>query len=135
MRISNAGEFSKDQIRAVVEDQAMSKSRKMKELFKLGLEVKEIAQILGTRYNFVYNVISNMVRMEELVVEKSDKLGKKDQIIELFLQGKTNTEISTEAKTNYQYVYKVIKDFKRDNPDWEQQLVDSKEVKEDASGE
>lgn len=89
-----------------------SKSNKMKELFELGLDIKEIANIMQVRYNFVYNVISNLVITTGLEVENEVKVTKKDIIKELFLQGKSNKEIAIELKTNYNYVYKLVKEIK-----------------------
>lgn len=89
-----------------------SKSSKMKQLFQLGLEVKEIATLLEVRYNFVYNVISNQVIIEGLEVETTKQSSKKDQVRELFNQGKSNKEIAIELKTNYNYVYKLVKEIK-----------------------
>lgn len=100
------------QIKKVVENEGLSKSAKMKELFELGLEIKTIAEHLQVRYNFVYNVISNYVNMNGIQVESHKKEGKKDKIIELFLAGKSNKEISIELKTNYNYVYNTVKSYK-----------------------
>lgn len=92
-----------------------SKSQKMKDLFELGMEIKEISQLMGVRYNFVYNVISNYVNMNGIAVESTAKAGKKEQIIELYQQGKSNKEISIELKTNYNYVFNVLKEYKNSN--------------------
>lgn len=89
-----------------------SKSAKIKELFEMGLEVKTIAEALGIRYNFAYNVISNYVNMNGIKVEKNVKASKKDAIIKLYLDGKTNKEISIELKTNYNYVFNTLKAYK-----------------------
>jgi transposase len=91
-----------------------SKSGKMKELFDLGLEVKEIAKVMDVRYNFVYNVVSNYAAMNGLETATTKKAGKKEAIIELYKQGKTNKEISIELKTNYNYVFNVLKQVKQD---------------------
>jgi transposase-like protein len=90
-----------------------SKSSKMKALFDAGAGIKDIAAAMQVRYNFVYNVISNYVNMNGIAVEKNKKEGKKDQILEMYLAGKTNKEISIELKTNYNYVFNVIKAYKR----------------------
>lgn len=95
-----------------VVDSEQSKSAKIKELFEMGLEVKAIAEALGIRYNFAYNVVSNYVNMNGITVEKNKKAGKKEAIIELYLAGKTNKEISIELKTNYNYVFNVLKAYK-----------------------
>ena len=90
---------------------ATSKSKAMIELYNEGLEIKEIATIMNVRYNFVYNVVSNYCRMNEveLRTNKENNNSKKVMIEELFKQGKSNTEISKELKTNYNYVYKITK--------------------------
>ena len=104
----------KEKINAILNDTTTSKSKKMIALYKLGVEIKEIANLLGTRYNFVYNVVSNEVRMNDGMVlrtRNNDTDTKKSKIVELFNQGKSNTEISTILKTNYQYVFKVTKEL------------------------
>lgn len=89
-----------------------SKSQKMKDLFDMGFEVKEIATMLEVRYNFVYNVISNYCNMNGIQIESTKKEGKKEQIIELHKAGMSNKEISIELKTNYNYVFNVLKAYK-----------------------
>ena len=88
-----------------------SKSQAMIELYNQGLEIKEIANIMDVRYNFVYNVISNYCRMNdiELRTNKGNENTKKVMIEKLFKEGKTNVEIAKELKTNYNYVYKITK--------------------------
>jgi len=88
----------------------VSKSEKMKILFKGGLEVKEIAELMNVRYNFVYNVVSNMIRVNDLEnsVIKEEKENKRKDIVKLLKEGKSNIEISKELKCNYNYVWKVV---------------------------
>ena len=90
---------------------ATSKSKAMVELYNQGLEIKEIAIAMDVRYNFVYNVISNHCRMNdvELRTNNGNENSKKVMIEKLFKEGKTNVEISKELKTNYNYVYKITK--------------------------
>lgn len=90
---------------------AASKSKAMVELYNQGLEIKEISNIMGVRYNFVYNVVSNYCRMNEveLRTNKTTSTSKKVMIEQLFKEGKTNVEIAKELKTNYNYVYKITK--------------------------
>lgn len=101
----------------------MSKSKKMIALFDLGLETKEISDVMTkhegklVRYNFVYNVLSNHCNINSVPVETSEKTGKKDQIITMFLTGKSNKEISIELKTNYNYVFNTIKTYKKEHPE------------------
>lgn len=92
---------------------ATSKSKAMLALYNSGLEIKQIANIMQVRYNFVYNVISNYCRMNdiELRTNKNNTNSKKVQIEELFKAGKSNVEIAKELKTNYNYVYKITKNL------------------------
>ena len=89
-----------------------SKSKKMITLYNEGLEIKEIATLMEVRYNFVYNVISNHCRMNdlELRTNKDNGNSKKALIIARMQEGKSNTEIAKELKTNYNYVYKITKE-------------------------
>jgi len=90
---------------------AASKSKAMISLYNEGLEIKQIAEAMNVRYNFVYNVISNYCRMNEveLRTNKVNESSKKVLIEQLFKEGKSNTEIAKELKTNYNYVYKITK--------------------------
>lgn len=99
---------SKKMVAAAVQSD-QSKSQKMKDLFNMGLEIKEIASELDVRYNFVYNVISNYVNMNGIEVVSTKKAGKKEAILEMWAAGKSNKEISIELKTNYNYVFNTIK--------------------------
>ena len=89
-----------------------SKSKKMIALYNGGMEIKEIATLMEVKYNFVYNVISNMCRMNdvELRTNKDSSNTKKALIIQLMKEGKSNTEIAKELRTNYNYVYKITKE-------------------------
>ena len=115
-KLEGTVKVTKKAITEVLNSEA-SKSAKMKALFDLGLEVKEIATVMEVRYNFVYNVISNYCNMNGIEVVKNKKAGKKDEIIKLYLAGKSNKEISVDLKTNYNYVFNVLKTFKQENPD------------------
>ena len=92
---------------------ATSKSKAMVALYNSGLEIKQIANIMQVRYNFVYNVISNYCRINdiELRTNTNNTNSKKAQIEELFKAGRSNVEIAKELKTNYNYVYKVTKNL------------------------
>ena len=90
---------------------ATSKSKAMVALYNSGLEIKQIANIMQVRYNFVYNVISNYCRINdiELRTNTNNTNSKKVMIEKLFKAGKSNTEIAKELRTNYNYVYKITK--------------------------
>lgn len=112
MKLSNVEKkITEKQINKVLQGEG-SKSSKMKTLFESGMEIKEISVLMDVRYNFVYNVVSNHINMNGLEVEKNNKSSKKDEIIKLFLENKTNKEISIELKTNYNYVFNTIKQYK-----------------------
>ena len=98
-------------VEKIVKDEALSKSAKVKALFDGGLEVKEIATALGIRYNFAYNVISNYIIVNEIEVETQRKASKKDAVWAMLDEGKTAKEIAIELKTNYNYVYKLRKEW------------------------
>lgn len=99
------------EVKKVLADEAMSKSGKMKALFNLGLEVKDIAGLMNVRYNFVYNVVSNMIIVEGVAVESSKKDSKKDLAFSLFDQGKSTKEVAIEMKTSYNYIHKLKKEW------------------------
>lgn len=103
--------LTKETINQILNDTTLSKSKRFIKLYNNGMEIKEIASLCNVRYNFVYNVISNHCRMNdvELRTNKTSESSKKVMIEELFKQGKSNTEIAKELKTNYNYVYKVTK--------------------------
>ncbi len=92
----------------------ISKSKKMLQLFEGGLEVKEISELMGVRYNFAYNVISNYINMNDIEVVYEKKQNKKDIIVQLLAEGKSVKDISKELKLNMNYIYKVAKEIKEE---------------------
>ena len=89
-----------------------SKSSKMVTLYNEGCEIGEIAKAMGVRYNFVYNVVSNDCRKAGTEIRVTRKQGSvKESIVKLIEAGKTNTEISKELAKNYNYVFKVRKEY------------------------
>ena len=88
-----------------------SKSKKMIALYNNGMNIKEISVVLNVRYNFVYNVISNYTRINDVELRTNTTDSKKLQIEKMISEGKSNTEISKLLKTNYNYVYKVSKEY------------------------
>jgi len=112
----------KAEVKKIVETDE-SKSKKIKALFELGMEIKEIAKQLDIRYNFAYNVITNYILAENIEVEKENRITKKDQVKSLYRTGKKAKEIAVELKTNLNYVYKLIGEIKKD-------LVENKELVE-----
>ena len=119
--IENEVKVSKKQIESI-KNEEISKSLKMKKLFDLGIEVKTISEIMDVRYNFVYNVISNYININEIQVVKEEKSDKKQQIIDLHNQGTKKVDISKILKTNYNYVYKVVKEYEDSKPESKQEI-------------
>lgn len=100
-----------EKVKKILEGEG-SKSKKMLDLYNEGLQVGEIAKLMGVRYNFVYNVVSNDCRKNGNEVRVTRKQGTvKTSIIERIEEGKTNTEISKELGVNYNYVFKVRKEY------------------------
>lgn len=106
-----------------------SKSSKVKELFDMGLEVKDIASLLDIRYNFAYNVISNYINLNDIqVISERAKGGKKDDVVQLAAQGLKPKEIAKQLKTNINYVYKILKTTNVEAQSVEQEVATSEEV-------
>lgn len=105
--------MEKNAIKKIVE-QDISKSQKMIQLYNGGLEIKEVAAIMGTRYNFVYNVVSNYCRMNDLEMRTVERENKKATIIAMIEAGKSNVEISAETKCCYNYVFNTRKTYERE---------------------
>lgn len=100
----------KKEVMAIVGNEALSKSKRMIALYELGLEIKAIAELMGTRYNFVYNVVSNYCNMNDVeLTTKSKGESKKDEIVKLLAEGKSIKEISIALKTNYNYIFNIRK--------------------------
>jgi transposase-like protein len=100
-----------DQINVVVASDE-SKSKRIVRLYEMGLDVRTIADAMGIRYNFAYNVLSNYTRVNDMMMPTNQTgPSKKDQIIEMIQAGKSNTDISKELKTNYNYVYQIAKAY------------------------
>ena len=56
----------------IISNEEVSKSSKIKDLFLLGLTIKDISKKLDIRYQFVYNVVTNFVNTAgiEVVTEE-----------------------------------------------------------------
>lgn len=106
----------KTRIDEILTDESLNKSEKMRRLFDMGLDITSIANYLCVRYNFVYNVVMDYLRVNsaKAAQETNDPPEtKKQSIINLFQQGHSLTQISNILKTDYNYVSRVVKDFKR----------------------
>lgn len=105
--------LTQETINQIINDASLSKSQKFIRLYNENLEIKEIASLFNVRYNFVYNVVSNFCRVNDVELRTNQVNGssKKQLIIDMYNQGKCNTEIARELKTNYNYVYKITKEL------------------------
>lgn len=112
MKLNVEVKATKEQIEEVVNSEVLTKSGKIKELFNLGLEVKEIAIATGYIYNMCYNVITNYVLTNGLEVIREKKTSKKDVIFQMFEDGKTNMQVAQDTQTNYNYVCKLRREWK-----------------------
>ena len=106
--------MSSEETAALLADDKMSKSAKVKALFDQGYEVKVISDMVGIRYNFAYNVIRNYIVVSDVEVVTEKKETKKDSVFKLFDIGKTLAEVSKELKMNYNYVWKLHKEWERE---------------------
>lgn len=113
----------------------ISKSAKMKMMFDLGAEIKEIAKVMNVRYNFVYNVISNYCIVKGVQLPHTHKESKKDKIWAMFDQGKTVKETAIELKTNYQYVYKLHKEWAIKAEEEAQKIIDADKAEKAVGGD
>lgn len=104
--------LTKANMEAIVKDEKMSKSEKVRKLFDGGLEVKEIATLLNIRYNFAYNVLQNYVIVNDIQVTKVERETKRDDIVKLLQEGKSLVEVCKATKSNYNYVWKINKELK-----------------------
>lgn len=105
--------MDKVQLRELLADAKLSKSAKVKELFSQGYTVKQIADLVGIRYNFAYNVIRNHIVINDVEVNREQTTSKKDQVFAMYDIGKTLTEVSKELKMNYNYAWKLHEEWKR----------------------
>jgi transposase-like protein len=101
-----------EETKKVVNDETLSKSKRIIALYQLGYSVKQVSELMGIRYNFAYNILSNFTRLNNLDLgTRRNTDTKKQRIIEMVSQGMSNTEISKVTQTNYNYVYKIAKEW------------------------
>ena len=87
----------------------VSKSERMRRLYRLGLDVGLIGKIMGVRYNYVYNVVSR----EFGSVRKKEGENKSDKYRRLWDEGLGVGEISKRENDNYNYVWSVIDRYRK----------------------
>lgn len=123
------------QVVADIQSKKCSKGAGIRELFAGGLEVKEISNLTGIRYNHVYNVVKNEILVNALEVEtsgRSNENSKKAQIVRMLEEGKTINDISKELKCMYNYVWQVAKAAGYTGKKSEDTVVAQEEVTQEA---
>jgi len=109
--MNKTSNITEEQITSII-NHATSKSQRIIELYEAGMQVKAIATAMDIRYNFAYNVLSNYTRVHDMMMPTNQNgPTKKQQVIDLVKTGMTNTEISKALATNYNYVYKIAKEY------------------------
>ncbi len=89
-----------------LDDGNITKSDAFRKLYSKGVQVREIAQMTGSHYSFVYGVIAGTfgtVRTTRSGPSRSD------QFRELADQGFTPGEIAKKLNANYSFVHSVVK--------------------------
>lgn len=102
-----------------------SKASKIRDLFDLGFEIKEISNITGIRYQMCYNNVSNYILKNRIEVVKEERVSKKDIVINMYNNGSSLKDIAFEIRSSYNYVWKIVNDYKLNN-----EVIEVKEVKE-----
>jgi transposase-like protein len=97
----------KNEVNEILNDSLLTKSEKMRRLFAMGLDVTTIANYMGVRYNFVYNMVRDYIRTNTYAKQEEHDT-KKQQIIQLHTEGHSRNEISKLLSTDYNYVSRVI---------------------------
>lgn len=120
MKLTTSKKITKKEVETIVNSES-SKSQKMRDLFELGLDVKEIANHLEVRYNFVYNIISRYIleqRIDDSKIEKNSNKGSefKESVRKLLEENKDIkvSEVSKILSKNYNYCWKIMKELKEE---------------------
>lgn len=104
--------ISKEEVMVIIGN-GESKSKRMYKLFVGGIDIKSISELMGVRYNFVYNVCSNELLKGNLDKElwcSDKKVSNKSEIIRLNKEGKNKKEICEELKIGYNNVWRILSD-------------------------
>jgi len=102
-----------DRINIILNDVGLNKSEKMRRLYDMGLDITSIANTMCVRYNFVYNVIMDYLRTNSIGTPTESMMDtKKQSIIKLYQEGHSMVQISKLLTTDYNYVSRVVKEFK-----------------------
>lgn len=90
----------------------MSKSAKIRELYDAtDLTVAEIADKVGVRYQFAYNVVARHCAKKGEKVRKARPITTSSQIREMLDRGMSPGQIAKMLNTNYVFVHQVAKRY------------------------
>lgn len=106
------------EIDVICGNKVSSKSSKMIDLYNLGLELSEIFEVMNekgvfvSRSNFVYNVVSEYCRLNDVELRVKKKSGvKKEEIEKLLLEGNCVIDVCKILKIKSNRVYKIRKEM------------------------
>jgi len=111
MRIAEIrNKLNKEDVTKIIEDDKLSKSEKIRQLFNAGWDTSQIAKALNISYNFTYNVLMNYIVTNGIEAVKTKRQTKKDAILEELKKGKSLIEVSKSLRVNYNQVWKIAHD-------------------------
>jgi len=97
----------------------VNKSQQMRDLFVENPEkdISEIADDVGVRYAFAYQVIRRFVDkredMEMPTKRNNGEPSKKDKMIQMYEDGASIADCAKAVDTNYSYAWKTIDDYRK----------------------
>jgi hypothetical protein len=110
MKLENVKRIENEEVEKILKEN-VSKSEKMIELFKGGLDSLEISKLMGVRSNFSYNVISNYVRKNDIKVEKKNRGVIKDEVLKCKKEGLSIVDCCSKLKLDYSRVWGIYNDY------------------------
>lgn len=98
----------------------INKSARMRQYFDEhdgDVSIAEVADEIGVRYQFAYQVLRRHCRKNDLELPTSNNSGptKKDEMIELWEEGMAIADIAKAVDTNYSYAWSTIDAYRKDN--------------------
>lgn len=91
----------------------MSKSELIRNYYNEGLTIREVADKVGVRYQFAYNVVSKMCEKKGEEVRRANKVTRASQFREMFDEGYSVGQIAKALNANYNQVHQTISKYKK----------------------
>ena len=107
--MTKKGKNEKDVEKEVI---VVSKSSQIRDLYDQGEQISTIAQKVGVRYQFVYNVVSRYCNKTGQEVRHQKEKSTSQIIREKVDEGKKVGEIAKELNLNYVFVHQVVKKYR-----------------------